>query len=465
MRKPSIVLLDADEHSKVLLLQHGFDVHGLSDSGDLIRSFRHRPPDIVIVGGSGDATRDELEIAQHVRRWHRSVPLLLLTARSSEERAITALRAGVSDYLKHPVSPEELVASVYRCLAGTRAGTPTGPLRTAADRLPMDAMVGDSRAMREVRARISKVAATDSTVLITGETGTGKELAAGLIHRGSRRRQHPLTCINCAAIPDSLVESELFGYERGAFTGAHAAHEGQLQLAGGGTVLLDEIGDMTPYAQAKLLRAIETRVVHRLGGSRSETLDIRVIAATNQDLDRLVTEGRFRKDLYYRLKVVQIHMPPLRERRQDIGPLVEHCVQELNARLGTGITGVTSDALDDLVSHDWPGNVRELKNLLEGLAVDVPAGAICRRDLPPELRGLSRVPGTTPDAEDEASERERVLSALLHANWNKCRAAEHLRWSRMTLYRKIAKYQITTGGAGQAQGGAAVTARHAVTDG
>lgn len=462
MRKPLIVLLDADEPSKALLLQRGFDVQELSDPGDLVRSFRDRPPDIVVVGASGGPTRDELEIALQVRGWHRSVPLLLLTARSSEERAITALRAGISDYLKHPVSPEALVASVSRCLAGARAA-PAGVLGAAAGDLATDAMVGESRVMREVRARISKVAATDSTVLITGETGTGKELAAGLIHRSSRRRARPLTCINCAAIPDSLVESELFGYERGAFTGAHAAHEGQLQLAGGGTVLLDEIGDMSPYAQAKLLRAIETRVVHRLGGSRSETLDIRVIAATNQDLDRLVTEGKFRKDLYYRLKVVQVHMPPLRERRQDIGPLVEHCLRELNERLGSRITGLTSDALEDLVGYDWPGNVRELKNLLEGLAVEVPAGAIGRPDLPPPFRRLSRLSGTTPGAEGKAGERERVLSALLRANWNKCRAAEHLHWSRMTLYRKIAKYQIATGGAGQAP--ADVTAGRAVTDG
>jgi transcriptional regulator with PAS, ATPase and Fis domain len=304
-------------------------------------------------------------------------------------------------------------------------------------------MIGESRSLRSILASIAKAASTESTVLITGETGTGKELAAELIQYNSARRAKPLVGINCAAIPDTLLESELFGYERGAFTGAHAAFEGKLQRAEGGTVLFDEIGDMTPYAQAKLLRVIETREADRLGSTRSLRLNIRIVAATNLELEALLAQGRFRKDLYYRLNVVRIHLTPLRERREDIRPLIQHYLALLNERMGTRVSGVAVGALETAMRYDWPGNVRELKNVLEAVMVGHPYGIITPARLPHYLResvstGASGTAGTAVDS----TERDRVLSALFETNWNKCKAAKQLHWSRMTLYRKMAKYDI-----------------------
>jgi len=243
-----------------------------------------------------------------------------------------------------------------------------------------------------------------------------------------------------------LLESELFGYERGAFTGAQASRDGKLKLADGGTAFFDEIGDMSPYAQAKVLRVIETKEAYRVGGTRSVPLNFRLIAATNQDLEPLVAQGKFRKDLFFRLNVVRIHLPPLRQRRHDIPPLVDHYIRDLNRRLGVAITGVTAAALEALVRYDWPGNVRELKNLLEALAVDRPSGKIFRTKLPEHVRQWSRESEEAEPDYENASERDRVLSALFSTNWNKWKAAERLHWSRMTLYRKMAKYQITRSG-------------------
>jgi two-component system response regulator HydG/two-component system response regulator AtoC len=298
-------------------------------------------------------------------------------------------------------------------------------------------MIGESPAIRSIKASIGKVAPTDSNVLITGETGTGKELVAELIHRNSPRRQKPFVCINCAAIPDTLFESELFGHERGAFTGAHALREGALKQADGGTAFFDEIGDMSAYAQAKVLRAIERKEVQRLGGRACLPLSVRVIAATNQNLERAVAEGKFRKDLYFRLNVARIHLPPLRERREDIPPLVDHYVREFNRRFGRDCEGFTREAFQSMLRYEWPGNIRELKNILEAVIINLAAHRIAYLDLPERLREHLR------DAEGLApSERDRLLSALLSTNWNKSKAAQQLHWSRMTLYRKMAKYEI-----------------------
>ena len=231
-----------------------------------------------------------------------------------------------------------------------------------------------------------KSAPPDSNVLITGETGTGKELVAELIQQSRSRRPQPFVCINCAAIPDTLLESELFGYEKGAFTGANTASEGKLKLADGGAIFFDEIGDMSPYAQAKILRAIESREVYRLGGKRRIPLNVRVLAATNHDLEQSVARGQFRKDLYFRLNVARIHLPPLRERREDIVPLCHYYLRTLNQHFGRQVEGFTDEVLARLIRHDWPGNVRELKNLLEATFVNDPAQRIALVDLPEPFR-------------------------------------------------------------------------------
>jgi two-component system response regulator HydG/two-component system response regulator AtoC len=273
-------------------------------------------------------------------------------------------------------------------------------------------------------------------VLITGETGTGKELVAQLLHENSRRRHRPFVSINCAAIPDSLLESELFGCERGAFTGADSARAGHLTAAAGGTVLLDEIGEMTPYAQAKILRALDTREIYRLGSTQRTQLDIRVAAATNQDLEQRIEDGRFRRDLYYRLNVSRIRLPPLRERREDIPVLLDHCIGVMNRTFLRKVQGVTALALQAFMAYTWPGNVREVRNVVESAFVELPARPIAFLEAPASI--LTRVRA----ASARAPERDRLVSALAATDWNVSRAARQLQWSRMTLYRKIAQYQL-----------------------
>jgi DNA-binding NtrC family response regulator len=304
-------------------------------------------------------------------------------------------------------------------------------------------LVGSSPQMQSVRADIWCLAACSSNVLVTGETGTGKELVADLIHRNSNRAPGPLVSINCAAIPDDLLESELFGCERGAFTGAVVRRDGKLKHADGGTIFFDEIGDLSLHAQAKILRAIENREAPRLGGKEAVRFDARVIAATNGDLDQMSEENRFRKDLLYRLSVACIHLPPLRERREDIPELVLAFVQELNGRFGRSIQRPDSASLELLRGHEWPGNIRELRNVLEAAYIRLPPGPVERLQVPAHLlRVRRRLPASETQAAPARSERDRLRDTLAATNWNKSRTARNLQWSRMTLYRKMAKYQI-----------------------
>lgn len=417
--------------------RHGCEIIEASDRTSVIRTFRARDPDLVIVGPSGPERWDEIGMVQDIRRLNRWVPIVLIPSNSSEELAIAALRAGVTDYFRQPVVVDEMVARVVRCLAEAVPSPFLAPSEAAAlGTIQPPYLIGESAPMREIDAYIGQVASTDSTVLITGETGTGKELVAALIHMRSPRAGKPFVSINCAAIPESLLESELFGYERGAFTGAHVQKEGVLKLANEGTAFFDEIGDMSPEGQAKILRAIESKEIRRLGGKRSIPLDLRVIAATNQDLERRVAEGKFRKDLYYRLNVARISLPPLRDRKEDIPALFGYYIGELNRHLGRKVEGLGDDALGPLLLYDWPGNVRELKNLLEAVYVCFRSQWIGFTDLP----GLFR--SQLANAGQSQTERDLLLSALLSTRWNKSQAAQKLHWSRMTLYRKMAKYEI-----------------------
>jgi transcriptional regulator with PAS, ATPase and Fis domain len=298
-------------------------------------------------------------------------------------------------------------------------------------------IVGQSAAMVRLRSYIGKVAATDSNVLITGETGTGKEGVAESIHRAGPRAGGPLVCLNCAAIPDNLLESELFGYDRGAFTGAQTSSAGKLRLAHGGTVFLDEIGEMSPYAQAKLLRVIESREVFPLGANRASQIDVRFIAATNQDLEPMVAQNRFRKDLFYRFNVARISLPPLRERKEDIPGLFSHFLAHYNRRSHRQVQSPMPELTQHLLQYAWPGNVRELRNLVEAIFIDPPCGPIALADLPEGFRQIfSRYVSET------SGERERLIAALTATHWNKSQAAAQLHWSRMTLYRKLAKYHL-----------------------
>jgi DNA-binding NtrC family response regulator len=301
-------------------------------------------------------------------------------------------------------------------------------------------LIGVSPAICALREYLPKLAASPATVMIIGESGTGKERVAELLHRIGPRADGDFVAVNCAALPEALVESELFGHERGAFTGALSARKGHFRQADRGTLFLDEIGDMALGTQAKLLRALERHEVVPLGASRPVAVDVRVIAATNQPLPELVASQRFRTDLYYRLNVAPIQLPPLKARKQDIPLLFEHATRGLNRRYGRSVGAPDHDLLDCLMAHDWPGNVRELHNLVEAIFVDPPSGKVSLKNLPLVFRELFSAYQRT-----GADERRRMIAALEQTRWNKAEAAKQLNWSRMTLYRKLAKYELDRG--------------------
>jgi transcriptional regulator with PAS, ATPase and Fis domain len=298
------------------------------------------------------------------------------------------------------------------------------------------AFVGESAAMRRVQHHIEKAAATDCNVLVVGETGTGKELAAGLVHELSARAHHPFVAVNCAAIPDALLESELFGHDRGAFTGAVETCEGKLRQADKGTLFLDEVGDMSLLAQAKVLRAFESRTVVRVGGRTPLPVDVRFVAATNMDLTVAWRDGRFRSDLFYRLNVAEVNIPPLRERPEDIRPLIDHYVRRCNQRFQRRGQGFSKDVILGLEQYAWPGNVRELRNVVEATFVNSSARWLTWTDLPIQFRRYF------PPPLERALRRERdvVMEVLVDTRGNKTKAAKRLHCSRMSIYRKLAKY-------------------------
>jgi DNA-binding NtrC family response regulator len=440
MATPTILVAAGDvtlrQSVKRQLMGRGYDLVEAGDMSGALEAVRNLSPNLVILGPWGGG--DVVEAAQGIRACDGDVPLILLVSQGVEEIAPGDLRDGQSYYPESPFSFEKLLARVKHCLAGaarpplTPKGKPPGDSLTGSERL-----IGESPTMRLVKSYILRAAVTDSTVLITGESGTGKELAAELIHRNSLRSEKPLVCVNCAALPDSLLESELFGHERGAFTGAATSQRGKFEQANGGTLLLDEIGEMDLHAQAKILRTIESKEISRLGGNRNTPLNVRFIAATNQDPERLITEKKFRLDLYYRLNVARIHLPPLRERRDDILILFDHYIKELNQRYGRSVVGFTDEALDYLLRYDWPGNVRELKNLCEATFINLPTRKISFLDLPYLYQKQLKEGAALPQGE-----RERLLAALFTTNWNVSKAARALNWSRVTIYRKLEKYHI-----------------------
>jgi DNA-binding NtrC family response regulator len=409
------------------LKRDGFEVIEVSSLAAMIHRFEQLQLQLQLVFLTFTATvsTDALAAAARLRQKAPGLPIVVGVRDGTEAVAV----AGVTEYLRSPDEAAMLTRVIRRC-------PPAAQIDGQLTDEPYDPVVGSAPGLLTACAYLDRAATTNATVLITGETGTGKELAAYRVHRMSGRKGR-FVPVNAAAIPDSLLESELFGHESGAFTGATRAREGLLQIANGGTIFLDEVGDMSYAAQAKILRVIERREVVRLGGRHAMPLKVRVVAATNQDLDQAVAAGRFRKDLYFRLNVVRVHLPPLRERRCDIPSIIDHYLRTLGRASQMPVDGLSPEALDALVAYDWPGNVRELKNLIESVFVSVPAGRIGLADLPPayqeRLAQYARLPDT---------ERARLLDALFAADWNKSRAAEMLRWSRMTLYRKMAKYSV-----------------------
>jgi DNA-binding NtrC family response regulator len=313
------------------------------------------------------------------------------------------------------------------------------------DRYHLRNMVGSSAAMRTVYDQIEKVLESDITVFISGDSGTGKELAAKAIHYGSLRSDGPFVDVNCAAIPEGLQESELFGHEKGAFTGAVSTHPGKFEQAKGGTILLDEVGEMSPSAQARLLRVLQEKSLQRVGGTQRIELDVRVISASNRDLEQLTGDGRFRQDLYYRLVVFPIHLPPLRDRREDVPALVEHFLAKYAADAGKRIERVAPDALEYLVQHDWPGNVRELENVIHRSLLVAGGPELMISDLPRGLGGAEPAPSATPDGgvvSLEEMEKHTIRAALEQYGGNLSDAARQLGIGRSTLYRKLEQYGL-----------------------
>lgn len=393
-------------------------------------------PELVIVEHRVDRT-SAIRAVREARALCAQVPILFLASENCETLAVDAFHAGITRYLRHPWTGSQRSDAVHELTTCVKV-----PNLPQLEHSTLDGgcpFVGNSPAMCELRKYIRRIAPSDTNVLITGETGTGKELVAQLIHENSGRRYHPFVCLNSAAIPDSLIESELFGYERGAFTGAQTPYNGKLAAAHRGTAFLDEIGDISASVQAKILRAIENKRIYRLGSSQSQDLDIRILAATNRDLESVTQQGGFRSDLYFRLNVLRIEIPPLRERVEDLPDLVNHYIVQFNAKFGRNVSGLRSGSLDLLSHYQWPGNVRELRNFMEAVFVNLPYATEGVVDLPVEVfRHFSK------SCPFQTTERTKILRVLSASNWNKTDAAKALHWSRMTLYRKMNRYKVSS---------------------
>ena len=394
-----------------------------------------------------------LELVRQIHDLQPDLPCIVITGYGSAEASVDALRAGAFWYLEKPFDQTSLDVVrrlVDQAIEHGRLKAENRLLqRQLRTRYRFENIVGTSAALRYALEMVEKVADTDSTVLITGESGTGKELIARALHYNSRRADRLLVTVNCGAIPEELLESELFGHVRGAFTNAVSHRQGRFAMADGGTIFLDEIGDMSPNLQVKLLRVLQERTFEPVGSSKSVSVDVRVVAATNQDLPVAIREKRFREDLYYRLNVIPIEVPPLRERREDVPLLIRHFLDTMNAEKGRTVTGFGEKAMERLLSHDWPGNVRELENLVERLVILCGDGEIGPEHLPPPF-GLERI-AARPEVPRipmagipfndvvDRFETELILRALEQTHWNKQRAAQLLGLNRTTLLEKIKK--------------------------
>jgi two-component system, NtrC family, response regulator AtoC len=380
-------------------------------------------------------------LATLVSRWP-DIPVLMLTGFGTIPIAVEAMKLGAADFMLKPFRNAEIVYCVKKALARTEK-LDSEPIQTP---MPQSPLLSASSAMAAVQALIRKAASGNSTVLVRGESGTGKELAAREIHQLSPRSSGPMVKLHCGALPDTLLESELFGYEKGAFTGATQRKPGRVELAEGGTLFLDEIGDITPAVQMKLLRLLQEREFERLGGTTTYKANIRVVAATHQPLEMMVQQGKFRADLFYRLNVVELWLPPLRARSEDIGLLARHFFKALAVGNGKAQFRLDEDAISVFERHSWPGNVRELQNVIERLVILADAPVITRKEV--ERAAASWI--STRDAEPHLAaslrksvSREEVLEALSRASGNRSLAARLLRISRRSLYNKLAEFELT----------------------
>jgi DNA-binding NtrC family response regulator len=431
-----------------LLRREGHAVEIASDGDEALARLEEGPFDLVLTDLALGRGPSGMDVLRRAKQLHPETLVVMITAHGSEKIAVEAMKAGAEDYVPKPFDNDEIRLVVRRALDRTRLVREHRLLLEQVQRqYGLDSLIGSGPAMQRVFETLQKVAETDLTVLVRGESGTGKELVAQALHGRSSRRGRPFVAVNCAAISRELVESELFGHERGAFTGADARRQGRFEAADGGTIFLDEIGDMAPETQAKVLRVLQERSLERVGGSQPIRVDVRVVAATHRNLEEEVRRGRFREDLYYRLRVVEIELPPLRERRQDVPALAQRFLEQVTARLGLEKRRLGESALARLARHAWPGNVRELQNAIEQAAVLAAGPLIEEDDL--HLGGDAAAPGA-PAADPaalpfadakrraiEGFERAYLLRALRASGGNVSRAAQSVGMVRQSLQQKI----------------------------
>ena len=448
--KSSVLVVDDDlAHRtmlRTLLSSWGYEVSEADDGGSAIEAVRRRPFDLVLmdirmIHVSG------IEALEEIKAFNPAIPVILMTAFASVETAVEALKKGAYDYLTKPLDFDELQVAIGRAMEHSRLREENRLLKESLG-LQFDRgnLIGRSAAMTGLLETVAQVAPSEATVLITGESGTGKEVIAGALHYNSPRREGPFIKINCAAIPETLLESELFGHEKGAFTGADRRKEGKFRQASGGSLFLDEVSEMSVGMQVKLLRVLQEREITRVGGEEVIRVDVRVIAATNRDLLREIDTGRFRQDLFYRLNVVTLHVPPLRERKDDIPPLAEHFLRMFAEKNRKSVKGFSPQAMDRLIRYDWPGNVRELMNTVERGVVMSRSQYIDEGELTPILldrpvaAGHGQAGGVGGESSLEALEKATILKTLEQTGGNKSEAARRLGITRRTLHQKLKKY-------------------------
>jgi two-component system response regulator AtoC len=447
---PRLLLVEDDRENALMLKEvlsnWGYAVTAALSGPEALKFARSEPFEVVLadirmpdIGG--------LQVLREIRQLRPLTQVVMMTGFGSVDTAVEAMKAGAFDYVSKPFKFDEIRLTLSRALEHHRSlALKTEPALGPAASTKLH-LVGHSRAMAELYKTIAKVASGRTTVLIQGESGTGKELVARAIHQNSDRAAKPFVAINCAALPDMLLESELFGYARGAHSTATTDKPGVVEIASGGTLLLDEVGDMSVSLQAKLLRVLEESETRRLGDTKSIRTDVRILASSNKNLQELVRDGKFRADLYYRFNVVTISTPPLRERKEDIPALCDHFIRTFNSLAGKNITGVSEEALKQLQDYPWPGNVRELQHVIERAVVLNTKSQIMAEDLPEELRAPKPLPRETgpapgPGLSLHEMEKLHITQVVQETHGNIKAAADRLGIDRKTLYRKLAEYGI-----------------------
>jgi DNA-binding NtrC family response regulator len=429
----------------VIVESAGYEVETFSGGAEVL-ACADPPPGAVLL----DLMMPEVDgvaVLKELKRRNPTLPVIILTAVTQISRAVEVTKLGAYDYLVKPIDQERLKTTLHRAMSHASLTEEVVRLKSElGDQFHLKNIIGSSTAMRQVYEQIEKVSNSDITVFVSGESGTGKELVAKAIHYGSLRSDEPFIDVNCAAIPEGLQESELFGHEKGAFTGALATHPGKFEQAAGGTVFLDEIGEMSPSAQARLLRVLQERCLQRVGGTKTINLDVRVISASNRDLESMVADGGFRQDLFYRLVVFPIELPPLRQRSEDIPLLVEHFIEKYARDALNGVSGIQPGAMEALRDHTWPGNVRELENVIHRSLLLADGPAIGLEDLPAGLGAGLGGPGPESSAPISVAmsldelEKAAIEKALKRHGGNLSDVARQLGIGRSTLYRKLEQY-------------------------